>query len=262
MSAVAPVELPSHVEAGDEWKAWPRKVEAHLKWGVRQRQVDAFTRNGKLRVYACPDGVNRLDPAELRNLFGDAGVVQGRDRDLSASERRRRLAEAEADPVALMFREVVGMLQDMHKESIGLLRVVSDPLKTLLDATSSTIAAQAERIKTLEAHADEAVVLKSELADAKQERELAVKRHDAAEQRREQTMALLKEQIPSLMRLYVEGDSLSSFAKRAPRAVIETIVESDTVSESDAEILRRAAGIPPKPATQQQSNGVVDHGHS
>jgi hypothetical protein len=261
MSAVAPVELPPHVEAGDAWKAWPRKVAAHLEWGVRQRQIDAFTRNGKLRVYACPDGINRLDPVQLRELFGDSGVVQGRDRDLSASERKRRLAEAEADPVALMFREVVGMLQDMHKESIGLLRVVSDPLKTVLDAASSTIAAQAERIKTLEAHADEAVVLKSELADAKQERELAVKRHDAAEQRREQTMSLLKEQVPALMRLYVEGDSLSSFAKRAPRAVIETIVESDTVSESDAEILRRAAGIPPKPAPQQ-SNGVVDHGHS
>jgi hypothetical protein len=250
-------------DAGD-WKRWPRKLDAHVQWGVRQRQIEQYTRSGKLKIWACPDGTFRLDPDAVRELFGEPGVVQGRDRDLPSSERKRKLAEADEqkDPVVMMFREAVSMMKDMHRESIGLLRVVSDPLKTLLDAYAKTIEAQAERIKSLEVHADEAIVLKSELADAQQEREVSLARHRSSEKRRDETLTLLKEQVPTLVRLYTEGDSLSGWAKRAPRDVVETIIDSGTIAESDADILRRAAGIPPKPAPNPNSNGVSDHGHS
>jgi len=252
-----PVKVPDHVSG--EWEKWPRKLEAHLQWGVRQRQIESLIRSGKLRVYICPDESNRLDPDQLRDMFGEPGVVQGRDRDLSSTDRKRKLAEAETDPVLVMFAKAVSMMEEMHQQSIGLLRIISDPMQTLLGAYRDTLVLQAERIKVLEAHADEAIVLASELADSKQQRELAFKKHEASEKRRNDTMDLLKDQIPSLVKLYVEGDSLAGFARRIPRDALEVIIDSGSLSASDADVLRRAAGIPPKPAQAEtnQSNGAV-----
>lgn len=256
------VELPAHIAETDQWKDWPRKLEAHLKWGLRQRQIEAFVRNGKLRVYACPDDTRRLDPDALRDLFGEPGVVQGRARDISASERRVRqteaIASATADPVALMFGKAVGMMESLHAQLIGQLRVVSDPLKVLLDAYRQTIEAQSARILQLESRADEADRMRSELADAKQERDIELKRNESRERRRDETLQLLKDQLPAMAKTWLEGNSLSEFARRTPKQAVEIIIESGSVSEQDADILRRAAGIP-KPATEptNQANGAA-----
>lgn len=243
-------ELPEHVAESGEWQDWPRKLDIPSRWGVRTRQVEAFARNGKLKVYACPDGTRRVPIEQCRELFGEPGVVQGRERDMSATERRVRQAEAATatDPVALMFGRVVGMIDGLHAQLIGQLRVVSDPMRVLLDAQKDLIKAQQERIAALEKQADEAAVLRSELADAKQERDLALRRHEASERRRDETLALLKEQVPVLAKVWLEGNTLSEFARRTPKPVIEAIVDAGELSEQDAEVLRRAAGIGPKPA--------------
>jgi hypothetical protein len=133
-----PVKLPEHMHDSD-WREWPRKLEAHLRWGVRQRQIDAFIRSGKLRVYVCPDDSSRLDPDQLREMFGEPGVVQGRDRDLSSADRRRKLAEAEPDPVVMMFGRAVSMMEEMHQQSIGLIKIISEPVDTLLKAYRETL---------------------------------------------------------------------------------------------------------------------------
>lgn len=267
MTTATAVDLPEHVADAGEWKDWPRKLDAHVQWGVRMRQVEAYTRNGRLKVWACPDGTKRIEPDSLRELFGEPGVVQGGDRDISAAERRRRQADAAAgltlDPTVLMFRAAVDQMNAMHQASISLIKVVSDPLKALLDAYSQTIAAQHERIRQLETAADEATVLRSELTDAKQERDIALKRFEASERRKDDTISLLKDQLPALVSTWLSGDTLSGFGKRAPRDVVETIVDSGTISEQDSDLLRRAAGIP-KPAQEQTQtkNSEVNHGHS
>jgi len=255
-----PVELPEHMRDSDEWKEWPRKTEAHLKWGVRQRQIDAFTRSGKLRVFVCPDGSQRLDPDRMRDLFGEPGVVQGRDRDLSSTERKRKLADAEPDPMVVMFGRSVSMMEQMHEQSIGLLKIIPDGMKTLLDFYRETLKLQSDRIAALEAHADEVVVLRSELEDARQERDLALRRHEASEKRRNETLDLLKDQVPTLVKQWTDGNSIVEFARRTPREALEVIIESGGLAERDAELMRKAVGIPPKPAreaTNQQSNGAV-----
>jgi hypothetical protein len=247
-------DLPQHV-ATDEWQKWPRKVDAHLAYGVRERQVTAHVRAGKLKAYGCPDGVVRLDPEACAELYGPPGVISGRERDLSAVDRKRKreLEMDPDDPVASMFRAAVTMMHDMHRESVGVLKIITEPLNTLLVAYKETIASQHERIKVLEAHVDEALVLRSELADATQERELKIKRHAASEKRRDETMTLLKEQLPKLATLYVEGESLSAFARRAPRDAIEALIDSGALSESDTELLRRVVPARPQPQT---TNGM------
>jgi regulator of replication initiation timing len=248
-----PVNLPEHMQDSGEWREWPRKVDAHLTYGVRERQVSAHVRAGKLKAYICPDQIVRLDPDACAELYGPPGAVQGRDRDLPAAERERKRTRVEAldvvDPVAAMYRESTKMMREMFTEAISVLRIMPDSTRVLLASYEKTIEVQATRIATLEAHVDEAIVLRSELADAHQERELSAKKHEASEKRRNETMSLLKEQVPALVRLYVEGESLSSFAKRAPRDVIEAMIESGTLSESDTDLLRRH--VPPKPKTAE-----------
>lgn len=261
----ATVELPEHLQDSGEWKDWPRKLDAHVQWGVRLRQVDAYIRNGRIKVYVCPDGSRRIEPDAMRELFGEPGVVQGRDRNISAAERQRRQAEVGAclDPTVLMFGKAVGMMTDLHTQLLGQLKLVSEPLQVLLGAYSKTTEAQAKRITELEAQVDASRRLHSELEDSALERDILLKRHESSERRRDQTLSLLKEQLPALMKTWLEGDSLAAFAKRAPKDVVQAIVESETISEQDSETLRRAAGIP-KPAPQPptpQPNGAASHGH-
>lgn len=260
----APVELPQHVADGGEWKAWPRKLEAHVRWGVRQRQIEAYVRNGRLTLYRCPDETLRLDPEPLREMFGEPDQVQGRDRDISASERRRRQAESETtltgDPLVLMFNRATSMIADLHAQQISQLKGISDPLTALLAGYQAALAAAQTRIATLETAAAEHSLQRIELDELRTENELRRAREAAAEKRRDETLQLLKDQLPTLATTWLSGDSLSGFARRVPREVVEAIVESTAVSEQDSEILRRAAGIP-KPAPAPQPNGV-NHGHS
>jgi hypothetical protein len=279
----APRELPEHVQDSGEWKAWPRKVDAHLSYGVRERQITAYVRSGKLVAWACPDSTVRLDPDKLGELFGQPGEFKGRDRDLSSAERQRRRAAPSspdllADPVAAMLHEAVAMMRASHGESVGLIKVITDPLNALLQAYKDQNAAQAARIKELEARIDEAEAIRAELADAAHERELRVKREANAERRRDETLQLLKDQVPELVSLYVSGSSLSGWAKKVPRDALEMLIDSDALAESVREELRRAAGIPSKPAGAAAStggeaqsapppppnpmNGVSAHGHS
>lgn len=253
------VELPQHVADAGDWKAWPRKSESHVKWSVRERQVSAYVRNGKLKAYRCPDGSVRIEPEALTALFGPPGALPARDRDLPPAERRRRLSEAADvdDPVASMFRAVVGMMHDMHHESVGLIRTVTEPVQVILTAYKDTIAQQAERIRTLESHADESLALRSELADASQEREVSLARHKASEKRRDETLTLLKDQVPALVKLYIEGESLSGWVRKVPRDAIEAMLDSGALSDSDADQLRRAAGISkPAPPPTPPTNGM------
>lgn len=263
------LDLPEHMIDAGEWKDWPRKLDAHLKWGVRRRQMDAFIRSGRLKIYACPDGVNRLDPDVLRELFGEPGVIPTSDRDISNAERQRRQADAAAmsDPTVLMFRQAVGMMGQLHEQLIGQLKLIADPLKVLLDAHSAQAAAQAKRIADLENQLDAAAALRSELESMDQERQIRNRRETASERRRDETLNLLKEELPKLASKWLEGNSLSGFAARAPRDVVQSIVDCGALSEYDAEILRRGAGLgspgaAPQPNPNTQANGVSSHGHS
>jgi hypothetical protein len=115
----------------------------------------------------------------------------------------------------------------------------------------------------LERQLNEHSSLRIELEELRAEQARRLAREQAAERRRDETLQLLKDQLPTLASTWLAGDTLSGFGKRVPRAVVEAIVESESISEQDADILRRAAGIP-RPAdgnTATPTNGI-SHGHS
>ncbi len=260
-----PVDLPDHVDL--EWKAWPRKLEAHVRWGLRQRQIEAYCRNGRIKVYRCPDDSLRIDPEVLTEMFGPPDQVQGADRDLSAAARRRKLSELAGDyandPHVLMFRAATSMITDLHAQQIAQLKGISDPLSALLAGYQAALAARDARIAVLESQVVEESAMRLELEELRRETELRRAREAAAEARRDATLQLLKDQIPSLASAWLAGDTLSGFAKRAPREAIESLIESGAFSEQDNDLLRRGAGIPrPAPQPQPSQSNGMHHGNS
>lgn len=261
------VDLPEHVADGGEWKQWPRKLDAHLKWGLRQRQISAFIRNGKLTVYRCPDETLRIDSNVMREHFGEPDQFQGRDRDLSAPQRRAKREssefELEGDPLVLMFNRQGTMLEQLHAQQILQLKAISEPTAVLLKGYETALQQRDAVIADLRRELEQQQTMRIELEELRADRDRRLLREQAAERRRDETLQLLKDQLPTLAATWLSGDSLSGFGKRAPRSVIDALLDSDALSEQDSEILRRAAGIPrPAPAPPNQANGVSEHGHS
>lgn len=242
----------------DGWKDWPRVSDAHLDWGVRKRQLVAHVRQGRLEPLECPDGTQRLDPSELTALYGPKGQFGGRDRNLSKEQRANRLAEEidTSDPLAFMFRAVVQQLRDTHEVLLSLVRLMPDSLGVVVKAHEAQTGDLRARVRELEKGYDESLRLRDELADASQERDLMLKRNANAERRRDETLAMLKDQVPTIVRKYVEGDSFDAWVKRQPRDVAEALADSEAISAADAERIRAAAGLPPK-AAPNQPNGVA-----
>lgn len=235
--------LPDHVAAGDEWKAWPRKAEAHVLWGARERQITAKCRSGSLQVWACPDDSLRLDPDKLTELYGPPGAVQGRDRDKPAAELVRARAEFDlSDPLASLLREVVAMLRVAQQEKGELLKLIVDPMNTIMAEFRDARAADRTRIKELEAGWLEVMDLRTELADAKQERDLQLKGAEAREKRRDDTLALIKPILPNLlMSLTGGGGDLKSFVAQCPPELVKGVIESGMLPPNLLSQLQKAA---------------------
>ena len=178
-------ELPQHLAATDEWKAWPRKAEAHLMFGARERQVTALCRSGKFRSWSCPDGTVRLDPEELKAHFGEPGAHGGRDR-LPADPAKRKPPPADkladfdlADPLQGLFREVVLMLRETRQEKSDVLKLIVDPMNAILATFREVSGELRARVKELEAGWIDVIELRDEQAAAASARQVAVVRQQA-----------------------------------------------------------------------------------
>ena len=265
MSAHPPKELPDHVAAGEEWKAWPRKKEAHLTYGARERQITALCREGSLQVWICPDGSLRLDPSVLEEHFGAPGVFAGRDRaPADKATRARRAADRAldadewdtADPLPGLVRELRGLVKELREEKRDVLKLVLDPANHVM-AMSQKITDQAlARVRELEASHVEVLQVLGELQSTKTTNELQIQQAQNAEARRGETMKILREQAaPLLGRVFGGGMDLASFVRGINPQVLEAVLESGMLDAERSELLRRAAGLAAKP---KPTNGKAD----
>jgi hypothetical protein len=255
-------ELPADVASKGEWKLWPRKAEAHLQYGCRERQITACLRQGKLVAYSCPDQTVRIDSVALTEMWGPPGIVQGRDKSLSVSERERRKLDAElgldgsSDPLVGLFREVVLMLRESRQEKSELVRLIVEPMNSIHTCFKEQLGEARERIKFLESKWIETHELFAVLSDASHERAIALQRQTAADKRRSDVVEMLKEQLPSILSRFA-GSDLKGFVAGIPPEVVQAVLDSEMLPKGHADLLRRAAGVSEKKAT----NGV-SHGNS
>jgi hypothetical protein len=191
----------------------------------------------------------RLEPEKLTELYGPPGALQGRDRDKPAELARTRAEFDITDPLASVLREVVGMLRVAQQEKGDLLKLIVDPMNTIMAEFRDARAADRMRIKELEAGWLEVMDLRTELADAKHERELHLRGADAREKRRDETLALIKPVLPGLlMSLTGGGGDLRSFVAQCPPGLVESVIESGMLPPNLLSQLQKAAAAqPPKP---------------
>ena len=256
MSAHPAKELPDHVAAGEEWKVWPRKKEAHLAYGARERQITALCREGSLQVWICPDGSLRLDPSVLEEHFGAPGTFAGRDRapgDKGARARARaeRAGDGDewdtSDPLPGLVRELRGFIREQRDSMQQVLRLVLDPANHVLTLSKQITDQALARVRELEASHVEALQIVGELQSTKVVNELQVQAAKNAEARRAETMKILREQgAPLLGKLLGGGNDLASFVRGLDPQLIQVVLESGMLDATRMDQLRTAAGMPSK----------------
>lgn len=259
--------LPDHVAGGEEWKAWPRKGEAHVQWGLRERQLTALCRTGAIPVWSCPDGSLRIEPEKLIERFGQPGAVTGRERDRPVLEqksmRQPSQADFERDPMAAVMREFVLMVRSLFDANRDLLKQIVDPMNAILVSFKEREAAASLRIRELESGWLEVMDLRSELADASHERQLQLQRAAATDARRKELLDMLRPHLPELA-ANLTGGSLTAFVKKVPPELLDSLLESRVLPPELETQLQRLVSKKSTGATQPSNttNGAASHGHS
>lgn len=221
--------LPANIKA-EVWQTWPRKVEAHLIWKVRARQVDTAVGRKKLACYLCPDKTVRIPTEQLVKLFGEAPEVGNVD-------TARAPAEINAididDPVVMMFREAVTMLRQSEQAKLDVLKLLLDPMNAALKANREVaedlrdvIVKQAARISELEGARDQTIKEREELADNRMMRDLVMGAELATQERRKRITDKLIEQIPLFTAKWT-GGTLSDFIGSLDPAEVELFLATD-----------------------------------
>lgn len=259
MARVEPKEVPQHV-AEELWKTWPRKGEAHLLYGARERQVTAACRTGRLTVYLCPDDTKRLDPEQLAEAYGPPGVFSGRDRaPATVSERERRARERANDldvddPLPGFLKELVAHMRSQQEGIRDLLKLLPESMQHATAMYKNLAERAMGRVGELEARQLETWVTFEELTSAKHIRDLEIARQQGSEQRRNETLALLKSKAPALLDRFFATSDLASFVKSMDPALVGVVLDSGLLNAEQTAILGRAAGLQQK-TTAPGSNG-------
>jgi|SRR5262245_29190506 len=263
---VVPTELPQHIAATEDWKAWPRKLEAHVRWGVRERQVTSYCRTGRLVVWRCPDESLRIDPSQMEELFGVEGAVQGRaardvppdapERKEPASKRPARDDWDYSDPLPAVVKELRGVIAQQQTAIADLLKMSTDPIKYAMQLAEKVTASALSELSALRAKDLESAVLREELLTTKHIRDLELAKQQAADRRKDETLALLKAKAPALLDRFFATTDLASFVKTIDPALLLMLLESGTLTEEQAATLRRVSGIGKTPVNGKGSEVV------
>lgn len=263
---VAPRDLPDHVASSDEWKAWPRKVEAHVVYGARERQVTAMCRSGRLVVWRCPDESLRLDPSSLEEIFGKPGTFQGRDRapaDDTEREARKSRKAADfdhVDPLPGLVKELALLLKEQRQEKTDILKLVVDPMNAAIGLFRELTDRALNRVEKMEARELEVMVMFEELTSSRHARDLETQAAAMTQKRRDEIMGLLKKELPKIFDGIAGASSLAGFVKGIDPQFVNMVIEANVLAPDKLEMLRKAAGIGDKSVNGKASHGTTDGG--
>jgi hypothetical protein len=210
-----------------EWKLWPRKDEAHLIWQVRERAILSKCTQHQICQYMCPDTSIRLDPEELRAIFGEPGEF------LAKANRAKKGGDAEApsvnpdDPLPEILQQVLGILRDTREDSRAVLKLVLDPANQHMQNLLTANAAQAARITELEG------VIRADWERQREDRyverlfEREERQGQALERRRDEIMGMLRGQLKTLLpKLMGTAGSVAEFIDGIDPMAIQALIES------------------------------------
>ncbi len=240
----ADTPLPKHIAPlppdvpEDVWRAWPRKGDAHVIWRVRMRQIDAYCRSGKLKQWVCPDQTVRLSSEEITELFGPPG--EPKEAPPVRTPQNVLPEISQEDPLWGIFQETVKMLADARKQTIDLVKLLTDPISNQFSRYEALLTARETRIAQLEDRWVESQTRIEESLSAQRVFDMEMAREQAREERRADVMKLLRDQVPALVAKYT-GATLLDFVRGTEPAVVESVLQSGVLGADQQAVLRRVA---------------------
>jgi hypothetical protein len=217
-------------------------------------------------VWRCPDESLRIDPSQMEECFGPEGAVQGREaRELpaDAAQRKEQISRKGprddwdyGDPLPALVRELRNVIAQQQASIADLLKMSTDPIKYGMQLAERVTAAALGELAALRAKDVEHALMREELVSTKHIRDLELRKQDAADRRRDETLALLKAKAPALLDRFFGTTDLASFVKTIDPALLSMLLESGTLSEEQATTLRRVAGIGKTPVNGKASEVV------
>ncbi len=269
------------------WILWPRRHEAHIRYGVMTRVISTRVRRGVLKAYACPDETVRIPTQQLDELFGtDRSGVAKSDRapDPPPVESKRRMSDAELeleDPLVGMFRECRvmlkeerehsrlqlkeehehnrAMLKEAHEQVEKQLKLLVDPIgaaTTLLQATAKQLA---DRVQTLEQRQDQVIAERELMADFRHVRDAELEQIRAREKRRGDIVAMLQKEFGPLIVSKLSGGTLADFVAKVSPELMNNLLESNLLPADMTAKLRGLVELQSKvsaAAAAQATNGA------
>lgn len=243
-----PRDLPEHVASGEEWKAWPRKTEAHVWYGARERQITALCRAGQITVWRCPDDTLRIDPSELEERYGPPGTFKGRDRAPSDPvERQQRVSARKepefdyADPLPGLVRELTLLVREHREEKLSILKLVVDPMNHVHKLLQWLTDHAMDRVKTMEARELDTMALYEALTSTKAEQDLRAQDAAGKSANRAEVMAMLRKALPRLLDDFATSGTLAGFVRTLDPDLVQTLLKMDVLPKDQLDKLQRAA---------------------
>jgi hypothetical protein len=227
--------LPSDVPK-EVWMLWPRKGEAHLIWGLSERRVTGKCTAQMLCQYMCPDQSIRLDPDEMRAVFGEPGEEQEKQRLGTAGKPGKAANGVDVDvddPLPAVLREVLGMLRDAREDSRKILALVIDPANQLTSNLLTINDRQAQRIGELEQRFQAELEASAQRNVEQHLLDIELRREGAREQRRASLMQLLQAQVPALVSKWT-GATLLDFIDGVDPIAVQALLASEMLPREKA----------------------------
>jgi G:T/U-mismatch repair DNA glycosylase len=261
------VEMPAEVTE-EEWKRWPRKNEAHLLWGLRERQITALCTAKRLIQYRADDASIRLDPDQLRAEFGEPDDAKGRMGKAGKPGGKANGLDIDIDdPYPGLLLQLSGVIKDMREDFRKVLELALEPANKHVENLLADNDRKTQRITELENRWAMDQERRSTELEQMRAYEIESQRIANQERRRTQIMAMLNQQVPSIVAKFTGGPSVTEFLADLDPEKIEMLLVTDFLPEDKKAQLRvamaamnavkdaaaRATGkqAPAAPATEQ-----------
>lgn len=245
------VEEPSEsLEGKSAWTKWPTLATIAKDAGVPRAKVMQAALRAGFAFRRCDDNTMRLRPAEadeLKEELGSDGFIEANDLIKNASD---------------LVASSVELVKTAQSQVKALLEAVVEPMKANTEASSELQRKALARVTELEGIVDTAREMREVMLNEQHERELARRRFEASEQRKDQAWAQVLKVMPALgpqlaatlakwfggsgtdvAKMTLAQELLNSLSKE--QVLILTNPGLDLISDAQKETLRKLFGVQP-----------------
>jgi hypothetical protein len=170
---------------------WPNTISAAAQTGLTRKQLLKLVERGALKQEKDSMGVWRWDPQQL------ALVAEARDGG-EEDEPDADGAPSAGKPTTVLA-QTVALLHQAHAHQEETFRLVRDPMKQLLDRYAAENDELRKRVKDLEGKYDDVIAAREKLLSEQHLRDQLARELAASDARKDQALALVKENVPKLL---------------------------------------------------------------